>query len=987
MKQFSLSNVLKRAAALTLAISLSIPAAFASAGEIRLQTKQTILDGLTYSNTITQQATRRNESFSLLVQPENGITPILLQSSGTAYAAATINRAVSRAQELGYHVLGAINTDYFSTATGVPMGIVIEDHIYKSSATNRPAILIEDGVVTYSATPTVQLTLTNQTNHQEFSIPHLNKYRTATGGLYLLNRDFSTISTRTSTSGWFVRMKQIPNNRGLMESLSVNSSFTLEVTEVLQSDGAISIEEGEYILTADDKDKLDSVFQSFQVGDRITLTTTCEDKVLSNAQWAGGVGDLMIENGSITDSSSWLHNDGARAPRSALGVMPDGSLFLYAIDGRQSGYSSGLTQMELANELLEQGCVWAVNLDGGGSTSLSVWVPGQSGPAIQNLPSDGKPRGGATYLLLVSEESGNGRPHQLTMPQGMVVLTGSSLTLPEAVVIDNGLNVLKETVTDLTISSTTGLGHITDGIYTAGNTAGTEVLRLSSHQLGIEGSVTIHVVDTLTELTITEKGKTTPLTSLNLNPEETISLTAAGSFWNRPAMRDVYAITWDIEPTVGTMDANGTFTGGIPGSSGDLTVTVGGLSQTIPVTIKNIHTDVTKEHWAYNAVEYCYENGIVGGISSTEFGRDLPIRRGDFMLMLYSALGKPAVSTPCTFTDVSESDYYYTALAWGQQVGLASGTGNGAYSPKNPLTREQAFTILRQVLPLLNKQCPDGDLSILAQFNDADCIADYAKPHAATLVAQGVVSGKGDGLDPKGNLTRAEMAALVCKILTYTPILEYPNTPELPEQPDAPEAPETPDTPTTPDIPTVPETPDSPQPPIEPDIPSTSEPEAPEIPQGASLTLSQPLLILNSGESATLTATLSPHVKDAVITWSSSSPTTATVTPAGVVTNLFPGVGTPSVIVTATCGSLSAQCVVVCNSASRTGTVTDAQGGLNVRSGPGTEHGVIGRLANNTQVVVLGEQNGWYQVLYCNKDLMAAIGYVSGTYLKITSTN
>lgn len=64
------------------------------------------------------------------------------------------------------------------------------------------------------------------------------------------------------------------------------------------------------------------------------------------------------------------------------------------------------------------------------------------------------------------------------------------------------------------------------------------------------------------------------------------------------------------------------------------------------VSLENSHEDVPEGHWAYTAVDYCYANGLVGGISDTEFGPDLHIRRGDFLLMLYGAAGKPAVHLP-----------------------------------------------------------------------------------------------------------------------------------------------------------------------------------------------------------------------------------------------------------------------------------------------------------------------------------------------------
>ena len=53
-------------------------------------------------------------------------------------------------------------------------------------------------------------------------------------------------------------------------------------------------------------------------------------------------------------------------------MKEDGTLLVYAVDGRQSGYSSGLSQKDLAEEMIRRGCVWAVNLDGGGSTEMCI---------------------------------------------------------------------------------------------------------------------------------------------------------------------------------------------------------------------------------------------------------------------------------------------------------------------------------------------------------------------------------------------------------------------------------------------------------------------------------------------------------------------------------------------------------------------------------------------------------------------------------------
>ncbi len=924
----TLISPLRRAAAFVLAVLLAVPAVYAAAGERKLQTSVEVLDGLTYRNTVTVNNDSRVESFSLELSPGGQVSPILLQGSGAVYGAATINKAVSTAQELGYHVVGAVNTDFFSMSSGVPMGIVIEDGIYKSSGGDENAMLITGNQVSITGRPQVSLTLTNQSTGQETVPHHFNKLRSPTGGLYLYNSHFSSVSTRSSGAGWYVRMEAAGGQAG---ALTVNSTLELVVTELIRSPEPLAIGEHEYILTADDVSGYDFIYNSFQVGDQITLRTACQDQVLSQAQWAGGVGDIMVWDGAVTDSSTWTYAKDGRQPRTAMGMRSDGTLVLYAVDGRQSGYSSGLSQLDLAGEMKAQGCVWAVNLDGGGSTALSLWLPGQAGPAIQSSPSGGSPRSCATYLLLVTGHTGSGQASRLALPQqGQAVLAGTSLTLPQPVSIDAGLNIVDEHPGG--VRMTAELGRIEDGVYTAGEHPGTDTISLRQRDGDLEGSAQIHVVDHLTGFTVSRQGEEKPLTALTVKPGEQVQLAVSGSYWGRQALRDWQGVRWSMEGELGTLDETGLFTAAALPSSGSITFSCGGLTQTIIVTMTNLHTDVTPEHWAYEAVEYCYEHNIVSGVSTTEFGRDAQIRRGDFMLMLHNALGKPAPAGPAQFTDVAESDYYYTALSWAQGAGLASGTGDGAYSPSQPITREQAFTILRQALPLLGKQCPDGELSVLEQFADRDLIASYAQIHTATLVSQGIVSGKGEGIDPRGDLTRAEMAAILYKAITFTPVTETPADPSV-----------------------------------------------------YTLTLDQQQLILAPGERTVLTASVTgqPAPQEPSFTWTCSTPAAAVVDASGAVTSIHAGLEEQTAIITAHWRGLSASCVVTCSPPQRVGVVTGAEDGLNVRSGPGTSFDVLTGLDNSVQVAVLGEESGWYQIVCLSRDGAAVTGYVSGDYLTV----
>ncbi len=929
----NITSIPRRAAAFALAVLLIVPTVFASAGEKKLQTSIDILDGLSYRNTVTVNHDSRVESFSMELKQDSPVYPILLQGSGAIYGTATINKAVSTAQGLGYHVVGAINTDFFSMSSGVPMGIVIENGVYKSNGDQENAMVIVDGTVSIMGHPDVSMTLTNHTTGNVVTPRHFNKLRSDTGGLYLFNQAFSSVSTRTKSDGWFVRMRLVDPQSS---PLGVNSSLQLEVIELLESNQDTPIGADEYILSAANESGYGFVYSDFHVGDLITLETKCDDPNLSQAQWAGGVGDILIQDGAITDSSKWTYKSDGRQPRSAIGMKENGTLVMYAVDGRQSGYSIGLTEKDLADEMLRQGCTWAVNVDGGGSTALAVWLPGQSGSALQSQPSGGQPRGCATYLLLVTDERGDGIPNRLAMAkEGQVVLTGSRVDLSEIVALDRGLNLVSADLSGLTTTSSSNFGTVSGSAYTAGEQSGTDQLQFYTPDQTLQGTAQIHVVNTLTSLTISQKGSNKAISSIVLEPGEHIQLSVTGSYWGRTALRGWDGVTWTIDGDIGTMDDQGVFTVASKPGRGSITFHAGGLSQKIEFSPSGVHDDVGPDHWAYEAVEYCYENNIVSGISPTEFGRDAQIRRGDFILMIYNAMGKPIPAGHADFTDVSPDDYYYDALSWGQPIGLASGTGNGAYSPNAPVTREQAFTILRKALPLMGHNCPDGDLSILNQFDDQDQISDYARPHAATLVSQGIVGGKGTGIDPQGRLTRAEMAVILHKAMTLS----------------------------------------------SPSVPPTPQPEV--DPSQYTLTLDLSEMLLPTGDSTTLNATLTPAYDKAVITWRSSNPDAAAVSSNGVVTNISTDTQDQTVTITASWEGLSATCTVTCTPPQLTGQVTDAEDGLNVRSGPDTTYSIVGRLENQRRVIVLGEENGWYQILYGNSQGTAVKGYVSGTYLTV----
>jgi len=121
------------------------------------------------------------------------------------------------------------------------------------------------------------------------------------------------------------------------------------------------------------------------------------DAIDTNAFEIVGGGQIIVRNGhAIPFASSFATN---RHPRTVVGIDATGTqLTFLVVDGRQPKLSIGMTLAELSHEMIQLGCTAAINLDGGGSTTLVYRDPQTKKLAIMNSPSDSKERSVADVL-------------------------------------------------------------------------------------------------------------------------------------------------------------------------------------------------------------------------------------------------------------------------------------------------------------------------------------------------------------------------------------------------------------------------------------------------------------------------------------------------------------------------------------------------------------------------------------------------------------
>lgn len=187
-------------------------------------------------------------------------------------------------------------------------------------------------------------------------------------------------------------------------------------------------------------------------------------------------------------------------------------------------------------------------------------------------------------------------------------------------------------------------------------------------------------------------------------------------------------------------------------------------------TASSTFTDVgTSYSWAADAVDFLSANNVVNGLSSTTFGPAAQLRRGDFVLMLYRAFNLSKVtgaSTTSNFADVSPTSYYAQAIAVAKSLGIATGDGTNFY-PERSITRQEAMTLVYRAMQKAGISITAGTEANLSGFTDKSSIASWASTAVATLVKNNIVQGANSLINPAANITRAEMAVILHRCLTY----------------------------------------------------------------------------------------------------------------------------------------------------------------------------------------------------------------------------
>lgn len=184
--------------------------------------------------------------------------------------------------------------------------------------------------------------------------------------------------------------------------------------------------------------------------------------------------------------------------------------------------------------------------------------------------------------------------------------------------------------------------------------------------------------------------------------------------------------------------------------------------------------DISERDWFCSAVQFAVDRGLFNGVAKDRFAPNDVMTRAMLVTVLYRYSGEN-VAYESVFEDVPKGIWYSEAVTWAAKNEIVNGMGNGKFVPDGTITREQLATILYRYA---NKLGADTSKTDSLDFPDFDKLSSWAKDGVQWAVAEGLIQGSSSGgvvmLLPTQGATRAQVATILMRFIKGVKIPEQP---------------------------------------------------------------------------------------------------------------------------------------------------------------------------------------------------------------------
>jgi len=718
-------------------------------GSITGASKQTVAPGTVYHAINADTSAGPQKIHAIEFNPKSETVQLRAgKSHGNVYGVQTV-LGITNEMEKDFpgQVVAGINGDFFDLGVGVPFGVFIDDgRILSTPPQYSSSFGIKNDGTPFVLTHGTIMNKILVIDDKKIEMSGLNNRIKDADSLMMYTEDYGA-STRTKADSLEIVCRITSGEPRSGETMM------LTVEKINDGIGNTQIEEGTVVLSATGarKEEVAVLQEGYEISAYFQFTEFWQD-----VKFAVGGNYTILQNGEVQDVS-----DNARNPRTVIGYKEDGTVVFYTIDGRQKGYSAGASLKQAATIMRDMGCVAALNLDGGGSTTFVLRPAGSMTRKVMNSPSEGSLRQVANALVLINTAEKYDAPTALFIqPASQKMLVGGAYDYVVSGAMDPNIQP-HEVRGPFAWSVDSEAAEIDAGGKLYANEAGT--IQISVMNETAAGVTSAEIVDTLTEIR-------SSFMNAKLKPDAKTGMTVNAIYNGVSVAHSNDQLVWSADEQLGEIVEPGVIRTGEKYAEGNIYVSYKDVSLTIPVIVDGKRviefSDLDGYVWAQEAVYRLAEKEIIRGVSESEFAPAKPIKRADFMLLLVRMMGIDTTEKPEeNFEDVPESAYYYNELGAAKKLGIANGVSETEFAPERNITRQEMFTLIWRVMKQMKYLNEDAALSALDAYADAADVSEYARQAIATMSSLALVQGDSAGcVNPKNPATRAEAAVFIDRV-------------------------------------------------------------------------------------------------------------------------------------------------------------------------------------------------------------------------------
>jgi len=569
-------------------------------GTINDTYSRTIVEGATYTYVESDNG-KPQKNYVLEYNPKVAEVDALAVYGSYAFGGDKLSANIALAESKGYTVIAGVNGSPFDTSNGLTIGTLISNGVIISASDSKSSYdsfaINEDGSMFISAS---NLSFSYNYNGSDIRVNYINKQKkSANDYIYLITSDYYTDTTTLANSTEVV----LTVDSG---SVSIGKKLECTVEQINENAKRTKVEEGKVVLVGPSL----SALGNLQVGGKLTFDFTSND---TEYDWTKvkqsicGFYEILKDGNYVNTSSSEVH------PRTTIGFKEDGTVVLFVVDGRQPNFSIGLTDLACAQYMKSLGCVGAIRMDGGGSSTMALRLPGDDHVTTINSPSDGGERSDADGLLLVLKSDYNQNVGENVLlhayPKSIKILENTEVSI-NVKATDDRYNPIA--TPEYKIEVVDDCGEIIGNKFKAKEGSGTGKIKISS------GAAITYV-----DVTITDEVDSifANVNNLALSPNEKVSLSVKAYSNSNLITASNESFDWSCTAELGTIDDHGNFTATAnAGVSGYIEITYGDVNCKVLVTVGQLPVEITgfekdqagtgSGQWRNNQV-----NGGTGGCS------------------------------------------------------------------------------------------------------------------------------------------------------------------------------------------------------------------------------------------------------------------------------------------------------------------------------------------------------------------------------------